>query len=173
MDVDVPPNLINRIVRVVFDGLQRSIEWTLSVKSFEQLLELLRSTWVEATGNPNEAQFFPKQWRILFLSSVWQVTRMQLVYYTCLKRDHYHNMTASTATCLVCGSKAVLGLNGYMLVGFAEPQSLNVNSSQFCCLHVFRTCNTNCAMVQDTLNVQDAPVYVETKWRVAVQVQTS
>ena len=116
VDVDISPHLISKIVKVVFDGLQRSVEWTLSVRSFEQLLELLRSTWVEANGNAYEGQFFPKTMEdtlsILRLAGYQDAT----VYYTCLKKDHYHNMVDSSATCPVCGSKASAGIK-WLYVG--------------------------------------------------------
>ena len=57
-----------------------------------------------------------------------------------------------------------------MLVSFAElliscdlvTGLLSASPTQ-CHLCMFRTCNTNYAMVQDTLNVQDAAVSVEAK----------
>jgi hypothetical protein len=118
VDGEVPPDLINRIVKVVFDGLQRSVDWTLSVKSFEQLLELLRSTWVEANGNSYEGQFFPKTMEdtlsILRLAGYQDAT----VYYTCLRKDHYYNMTSSSSTCPVCGSEARSGIKWLYVGGF-------------------------------------------------------
>ena len=104
--VNVPIDMISKIIRVVFDGLHRSVEWTLSVSSFEQLLELLRSTWVEATGNAYEGQFFPKTMEdtlsILRLAGYQDAT----VYYTCLKKDHFNNMKSASDTCPVCGCSA-------------------------------------------------------------------
>lgn len=169
VDANMPPHLINKIVRIVFDGLQRSIEWTLSGKSFEQLLELLRSTWVEATGNPNEGQFFPKTMEdtISILSLAGYQDAM--VYYTCLKRDHYHNMTKQSATCPVCGSEAAAGIKWLYVGGFCCNLSSVITKDLITYLTIalchlcFRTCNTNCAMVSDTLNVQDTSVSVETE----------
>ena len=98
--------MIQKIVECLFDGLSKSTKWGLSINSFEDLLCLLQTTWVAASGREEDKMFWPGTMKdtlhILQLAGYQDATEI----YTCLESDHYFNMHDVKSNCQFCGKSA-------------------------------------------------------------------